>query len=100
MLLNNAGFDSHRTDPIGSLGLETQDFITLTQAVLAVANQHAGGRIVSVLEAGYNPPVLAECVGVHLTELLASNTRLFASSAAPWHLIPAPFRHVVPSRRR
>jgi acetoin utilization deacetylase AcuC-like enzyme len=70
LVLTSAGFDSHRTDPIGSLGLETEDFIALTRAVLAVANRHAGGRIVSVLEGGYNPPVLAECVAAHLTELL------------------------------
>jgi acetoin utilization deacetylase AcuC-like enzyme len=71
LVIVSAGFDSHRTDPIGSLGLEIEDFATLTQAIRAVANQHAGGRIVSVLEGGYNPPVLAECVGVHLAELLA-----------------------------
>lgn len=71
LVLISAGFDSHRTDPIGSLGLEVEDFSTLSQAVRSVANQHAGGRIVSVLEGGYNPPVLAECVALHLTELLS-----------------------------
>jgi acetoin utilization deacetylase AcuC-like enzyme len=74
LVLISAGFDSHRTDPIGSLGLEVEDFVTLTQAIQSVANQHAGGRIVSVLEGGYNPPVLAECVGVHLTELLSPSS--------------------------
>jgi acetoin utilization deacetylase AcuC-like enzyme len=70
LVLVSAGFDSHRADPIGSLGLETEDFRTLSRAVHDVARQHATGRVVSVLEGGYNPPVLAECVGLHLTELL------------------------------
>ncbi|HEX3998583.1 MAG TPA: histone deacetylase [Pirellulales bacterium] len=71
LVLVSAGFDSHRADPIGSLGLEVEDFATLTRAVRAVADAHAGGRIVSVLEGGYNPPVLAECVAIHLSELLS-----------------------------
>ncbi len=70
LVLLSAGFDSHRADPIGSLGLESEDFQTLSRAVLDVARQHAGGRVVSVLEGGYNPTVLAKCVGLHLTELL------------------------------
>ncbi|HEV2971444.1 MAG TPA: histone deacetylase [Pirellulales bacterium] len=69
LILLSAGFDSHRADPIGSLGLETEDFATLTAAVRDVAQAHAGGRIVSVLEGGYNPAVLAECVGLHLEGL-------------------------------
>jgi acetoin utilization deacetylase AcuC-like enzyme len=69
LVLVSAGFDSHRTDPIGSLGLETEDFATLTQIVRDIAATHADGRIVSVLEGGYNPPVLAECVATHLRVL-------------------------------
>jgi acetoin utilization deacetylase AcuC-like enzyme len=70
LVLISAGFDAHAADPVGSLGLETEDFGELTRAVLAVANNHAQGRVVSVLEGGYNPPVLAECVALHLEELL------------------------------
>ena len=62
LILISAGFDSHRADPIGSLGLEVEDFAELTKIVRDVAAVHAEGRIVSVLEGGYNPPVLAECV--------------------------------------
>jgi acetoin utilization deacetylase AcuC-like enzyme len=72
LVLISAGFDSHRTDPVGSLGLETEDFTELTTAVRDVARTHASSRIVSLLEGGYNPPVLAESVGVHLQELLRS----------------------------
>lgn len=70
LILLSAGFDGHRQDPIGSLGLETEDFATLTRFVQAVANQHAGGRIVSTLEGGYNLNVLPECVAQHLETLL------------------------------
>ena len=70
LVLISAGFDSHRQDPIGDLGLETEDFIPLTNAVLDVADAFAGGRVISVLEGGYDPPILAECVEVHLREML------------------------------
>ncbi|MCC6124160.1 MAG: histone deacetylase [Pirellulales bacterium] len=70
LVLISAGFDAHRQDPIGDLGLETEDFIALTGAVLNVAETYAGGLVVSVLEGGYDPPVLAECVEAHLREML------------------------------
>ncbi len=70
LILLSAGFDSHRDDPVGSLGLETEDFRTLTQAVIDVARTYANGRLVSVLEGGYNPGVLAGCVEQHLATLL------------------------------
>jgi acetoin utilization deacetylase AcuC-like enzyme len=70
LIIISAGFDSHRSDPIGSLGLESEDFVPLTQLVLDIANTHAEGRVVSVLEGGYNPSALTECVAVHLEELL------------------------------
>lgn len=70
LVLISAGFDAHRADPIGSLGLEIEDFETLTKAVLEVAKTHADGRVVSVLEGGYNTGVLAGCVEVHLREMM------------------------------
>ncbi len=75
LVLVSAGFDAHRTDPVGSLGLEVEDFAVLTQMVRDVAAVHAGGRVVSLLEGGYNPPVLAECVELHLRGLLAAPGR-------------------------
>ena len=71
LVLLSAGFDAHHKDPIGSLGLETEDFTTLTRRVLEVAKAHAGGRLVSCLEGGYNVETLGELVQVHLEELLA-----------------------------
>lgn len=72
LVLVSAGFDSHRADPIGSLGLETEDFAELTKRVREVAAVYANGRVVSILEGGYNPPILAECVETHLAGLLAA----------------------------
>jgi acetoin utilization deacetylase AcuC-like enzyme len=71
LVLISAGFDAHGKDPIGSLGLETEDFTTLTRKVLEVAKTHAKGRVVSCLEGGYNLEMLAEGVQTHLEELLA-----------------------------
>jgi acetoin utilization deacetylase AcuC-like enzyme len=70
LVLVSAGFDAHAKDPIGSLGLEMEDFQTLSRQVLDVANTHAKGRLVSCLEGGYNLQVLAESVQAHLEELL------------------------------
>jgi acetoin utilization deacetylase AcuC-like enzyme len=65
----SAGFDAHRQDPIGSLGLESEDFEALARVVRDVAAVHAGGRIVSVLEGGYHPQAVAESVEAHLRGL-------------------------------
>jgi acetoin utilization deacetylase AcuC-like enzyme len=65
----SAGFDAHAEDPVGSLGLEVEDFETLTREIVAVAETHCVGRIVSVLEGGYNVPILAGCVETHLRAL-------------------------------
>jgi len=74
LVLISAGFDSHREDPIGSLGLETEDFASLTDIVLDVAADHAEGRVVSVLEGGYNPRRLAESLALHLQRMLARSS--------------------------
>ena len=73
LVLISAGFDAHELDPVGSLGLQSEDFHDLTQLVVAVANQYCGGRIVSLLEGGYNVDALAESVACHLESLLADD---------------------------
>jgi len=70
LVLLSAGFDAHRDDPVGDLGLEIEDFIPLTETTVAIANEYAGGKLVSLLEGGYNPGVLAGCVEEHLQVLL------------------------------
>lgn len=69
LILISAGFDAHRLDPIGSLGLESEDFGELTKLVLAAAAGYCQGRCVSLLEGGYNVDALAESVEQHLTVL-------------------------------
>ena len=70
LVLVSAGFDAHRSDPLGNLGLEAEDYATITDRILEIAAAHAGGRVVSVLEGGYNPPALAQCVAEHLGRLI------------------------------
>ena len=72
LILLSAGFDAHAEDPVGSLGLEVEDFVAMTERVGQVADAHCGGRIVSVLEGGYNVPILCGCVEAHLRALGAS----------------------------
>ncbi|MFO7907501.1 MAG: histone deacetylase family protein [Planctomycetota bacterium] len=70
LVMISAGFDAHARDPVGSLGLEDEDFVTLTERVLDVADQEADGRMVSVLEGGYNLRILPDSVAGHLVTLL------------------------------
>jgi acetoin utilization deacetylase AcuC-like enzyme len=69
LVLISAGFDAHEADPIGSLGLQTEDFEPLTRLVVQVAEQHCQGRIVSLLEGGYDVHALAESVECHMEAL-------------------------------
>lgn len=75
LVIISAGFDAHAEDPIGSLGLETQDFAQLTALVQQVANTHATGRLVSCLEGGYHVERLADCVELHLATLIGTGQR-------------------------
>ena len=70
LVLISAGFDAHAADPIGSLGLETEDFGPLTHIVCQVADQYCGGKVVSLLEGGYNVQALAESVECHMEALV------------------------------
>ncbi|MEA1951168.1 MAG: histone deacetylase [Planctomycetota bacterium] len=69
-VLLSAGFDTHRKDPVGSLGLETEDYVAITKIVMDVADAYADGKMLSVLEGGYNPEAVAESVEVHLDTML------------------------------
>ena len=70
LILLSAGFDAHVRDPIGSLGLEAEDFAEMTRMLRSVATAHCHGRLVSCLEGGYHLEALAESVQAHLEELL------------------------------
>lgn len=65
----SAGFDSHRDDPLGGLGLIEDDYVWITQQMMAVANEYAQGRIVSSLEGGYNLKALATSAAAHIKTL-------------------------------
>ena len=72
LILLSAGFDAHREDPVGSLGLETEDFAALTAATAEVAAEHSAGRLVSLLEGGYHVDRLAESYVAHLEAIVAT----------------------------
>ena len=65
----SAGFDAHRDDPLGQIRLSTEFFGWMTERLMETADRHAGGRIVSVLEGGYNLQMLPRCVAEHLRVL-------------------------------
>jgi acetoin utilization deacetylase AcuC-like enzyme len=69
MIFISAGFDAHREDDLGQLGLVEADYTWITQQICAVANKHAKGRIVSCLEGGYNLSALGRSVEAHLRVL-------------------------------
>ena len=73
LILISAGFDAHAADPIGSLGLESEDFTELTQLLIDAADQHSNGRLVSLLEGGYDLQALAESVECHLRAVLEAS---------------------------
>jgi acetoin utilization deacetylase AcuC-like enzyme len=65
----SAGFDAHRDDPLADIELSTACYGWMTTRMLEVADQHAGGRVISMLEGGYHLNRLAECVTTHLAVL-------------------------------
>jgi acetoin utilization deacetylase AcuC-like enzyme len=69
LVMISAGFDAHEDDPLGGLKLTTQDYVTITEAVKKVADKYASGRIVSVLEGGYNLDALAASAKAHVDTL-------------------------------
>ncbi len=69
MLFVSAGFDAHREDELGQLGLVEADYAWITQQLVDVAGRHAQGRIVSCLEGGYALGALARSVAAHLRVL-------------------------------
>ena len=69
-VLVSAGFDAHRADPLAPLELETECYGWMTDRLTDMAKQHCHGRIVSLLEGGYDLDALGESVALHITRLL------------------------------
>ena len=70
VIIISAGFDAHRLDPLANLRLEAEDFGWATRRVMEVAERHAGGRVVSVLEGGYSLEGLAKSAAAHVDALM------------------------------
>jgi len=70
LVLISAGFDAHVNDPLASLGLVEADFAWATAKVVDMAAKHAGGRIVSILEGGYDLDGMSRSVGEHVRVLI------------------------------
>jgi acetoin utilization deacetylase AcuC-like enzyme len=74
VLLISAGFDAHRDDPLAQISLTEEDFAWVTEKLLDMAEKHAGGRLVSMLEGGYNLQALAASTAIHVETLMAAST--------------------------
>ena len=70
LLLVSAGFDAHRADPLAQLELVADDYTWLTSRLLDIARTHAGGRVVSTLEGGYDLDALAASAAAHVAALM------------------------------
>lgn len=72
IIVISAGFDAHRADPLGGLHLTEADFAWVTREIIAVARATAQGRIVSLLEGGYDLAALGASAAAHVRELMAA----------------------------
>ncbi len=72
LLIVSAGFDAHTADPLAQLRLETADFAWITRELMGIARRRTGGRIVSLLEGGYDLPTLAASTAAHVRELMVA----------------------------
>lgn len=73
-LFISAGFDAAKADPLAHMEVSTDGFRWMTQVLVGLANKHCGGRIVSVLEGGYDLTALAEGVATHVDVLIEAGT--------------------------
>ncbi|WP_323035202.1 histone deacetylase family protein [Pararhodobacter sp.] len=70
LILISAGFDAHAADPLAQLNLLEEDFIWITNRICDIADKHAGGRVVSALEGGYDLAALASSTAAHVKTLM------------------------------
>jgi acetoin utilization deacetylase AcuC-like enzyme len=70
LILISAGFDAHMRDPLANLNLAAQDFGWITTQLMDIADENASGRVVSVLEGGYDLQGLQESVTAHVIALM------------------------------
>ena len=72
LILISAGFDAHRRDPLGNIRLEASDFSWATKRLMEIAAKTCGGRIVSLLEGGYDLEGLSTSVAAHVEALMGA----------------------------
>jgi acetoin utilization deacetylase AcuC-like enzyme len=70
LIVISAGFDAHMRDPLANINLDERDFAWVTQKIMDVADRHAGGRIVSLLEGGYDLQALGNSAAAHVLALM------------------------------
>jgi acetoin utilization deacetylase AcuC-like enzyme len=70
LIIVSAGFDAHARDPLANLELHEEDFSKATEWLMELADRHCGGRVVSVLEGGYDLTALAASAAVHVAALM------------------------------
>jgi len=71
LIIISAGFDAHWRDPLASLNFEEEDYASATRMLMDVADRHAGSRIISLLEGGYDLQSLADSVAAHVKTLMS-----------------------------
>lgn len=69
LIMISAGFDAHKDDTLANLNYVEEDFEFMTEQIVDIANKHCNGKIVSVLEGGYNLESLRNCVITHVKSL-------------------------------
>lgn len=70
LVIISAGFDAHWRDPLANINLKEADFAWATQKLMEVADRHAGGRLVSILEGGYDLEGLSKSAAAHVIALM------------------------------
>jgi acetoin utilization deacetylase AcuC-like enzyme len=70
LVLVSAGFDAHQRDPLANLQLQSEDYAWITERLVDLAHAHAGGRLVSTLEGGYDLQALAASASAHVSALM------------------------------
>jgi len=70
LVIISAGFDAHMRDPLANLNFMEADYTWVTQKLMDLADRRAGGRVVSLLEGGYDLEALAKSVAAHVTALM------------------------------
>ncbi len=83
LIMISAGFDAHRLDPLANLNLDAEDFAWVTEQLVAIADRHGQGRVVSSLEGGYSLTALHESTIAHVNALSGTGPGAQAFSGTP-----------------